>query len=70
VIGWTIWGLIPDRTKRFVSLPNWFWDKVTHLFKGYSEADGGNTDPLPSAEVKKDLSDSQSLYIPEWYAQG
>jgi hypothetical protein len=66
VIDWTIWGSIPDRTKRFVSLPNWLWDYLALLFNGYSEAAGGNTDhsPLPSAEVKKDLSDSHSLYIP------
>jgi hypothetical protein len=51
-----IWGLIPDRTKRFGSLPNWLWDNLTLLFNGYKEAAGGNIDhsPLPSAEVKKD----------------
>lgn len=69
VIDWMIWGSIPDRTKRFVSLPNssnWLWDNLAPLFNGYSVAAGGNTDhsPLPSAEVKKELSDSHSLYIP------
>jgi hypothetical protein len=69
VIGWTIWCSTPDRTKRFVSLSNF---KLALLLNGYSEAAGGNTDhsPLPSAEVKKDLSDSHSLYIPSWHAQG
>jgi len=72
VIGWMIQGLILDRTKTFVSLPNcsnWLWDSLALLFNGYSEAAGGNTDhsPLPSAEVKKD---SHSLCIPERHAQG
>jgi hypothetical protein len=71
-----IWGSIPDRTKRFLSLSNclnWLWDNPALLFNGYSEAAGGNSDHyshLPSAEVKKDLSNCFSLYIPSWHEQG
>lgn len=64
VIDWTIWGSIPDRTKRFVSLQTGSGTTLPSYSMG-SVAAGGNSDhsPLPSAEVKKDLSDSHSLYI-------
>jgi hypothetical protein len=68
-------GLIPNRTKRFVSLPNcsnWLCVNLALLYDGYSKAAGGDADhsPVPSAEVKKDLSNSHFPYIPSCHAKG